>query len=54
MYFHFLQADGDLLTGPKISFYRTMKELTPNGVLETQPSLQQKKVFESAKLSQLD
>jgi creatinine amidohydrolase len=25
-------GDGDLLTGPKISFYRTMKELTPNGV----------------------
>ena len=30
--FSFPQADGDLLTGPKISFYRTMKELTPNGV----------------------
>jgi creatinine amidohydrolase len=28
----FPSADGDLLTGPKVSFYRTMKELTPNGV----------------------
>ena len=28
----FPSVDGDLLTGPKISFYRTMKELTPNGV----------------------
>ncbi len=28
----FPAVDGDLLTGPKISFYRTMKELTPNGV----------------------
>ena len=25
-------ANGDLLFGPKVSFYRTMKELTPNGV----------------------
>lgn len=30
--FAFPSVDGDLLTGPKISFYRTMKELTPNGV----------------------
>jgi creatinine amidohydrolase len=28
----FPAVDGDLLTGPKVSFYRTMKELTPNGV----------------------
>ncbi|MBM3402612.1 MAG: creatininase family protein [Bacteroidetes bacterium] len=28
----FPSVDGDLLTGPRISFYRTMKELTPNGV----------------------
>lgn len=28
----FPSVNGDLLTGPKISFYRTMKELTPNGV----------------------
>ena len=28
----FPAVDGDLLTGSKISFYRTMKELTPNGV----------------------
>ncbi|MFA6945490.1 MAG: creatininase family protein [Pedobacter sp.] len=28
----FPSVDGDLLIGPKISFYRTMKELTPNGV----------------------
>ena len=28
----FPSVDGDLLTGPKVSFYRTMKELTPNGV----------------------
>ena len=25
-------ANGDLLFGPKVSFYRTIKELTPNGV----------------------
>ena len=25
-------ADGDMLFGPKVSFYRTMKEMTPNGV----------------------
>lgn len=25
-------ANGDMLTGPKVSYYRTMKELTPNGV----------------------
>lgn len=28
----FPSVNGDLLFGPKISFYRTMKELTPNGV----------------------
>lgn len=28
----FPSVEGDLLSGPKISFYRTMKELTPNGV----------------------
>ncbi|MDP3469034.1 MAG: creatininase family protein [Daejeonella sp.] len=28
----FSSVEGDLLSGPKISFYRTMKELTPNGV----------------------
>ncbi len=28
----FPSVDGDLLFGPKISFYRTMKELTPNGI----------------------
>jgi creatinine amidohydrolase len=25
-------ANGDMLTGPKVSYYRTMKEMTPNGV----------------------
>ena len=28
----FSMADGDMLYGAKVSFYRTMKELTPNGV----------------------
>lgn len=28
----FPMADGDMLFGAKVSFYRTMKELTPNGV----------------------
>ncbi|WP_276361686.1 creatininase family protein [Daejeonella sp. H1SJ63] len=28
----FPQSDGDMLFGSKVSFYRTMKEMTPNGV----------------------
>lgn len=28
----FEAANGDMLTGPKVSYYRTMKELTPNGI----------------------
>jgi len=28
----FPQSDGDMLFGGKVSFYRTMKEMTPNGV----------------------